>query len=273
MALGGWIKLHRALADHHIASDPDSLSVWIHLLMMANHKATKRMLNGQVIAIQAGQLVTSRRSISEKTGVQESKVERVISRLKSEQQIEQVGKSKFRLISIVNWASYQSDEQQNEQEMNSKRTADEQQMNTPGEVSISPNGDTDTQECKEGKEKNIGRKAEPRDKTRAQWIAELASLGVDKKHAGDWLTIRKQKRSPLTDTALEGVKREAVEAGVTLPEAIRIAAENGWQGFKASWLQSKTGSPGLTTSGRHHGFSDNDYFEGLNQREDGTYGL
>lgn len=145
MALSGWIKLHRALADHPVASDPSSLSVWIHLLMLANHKDTKRQINGQIVTLKAGQLITSRKSISEKTGVQESKVERVLKMLKSEQQIEQVGTAKFRVISIVNWCLYQGDEQVEEQQMNNRRTADEQQANTPGEV-------LRTEECKEGKE-------------------------------------------------------------------------------------------------------------------------
>lgn len=135
MSLGGWVKVHRALSDHHISSDPATLSVWLHLLLLANHKETKRMINGRVIAIQPGQLITSRKSLSAKTGVNESKVERVLNTLKSEQQIEQHGTSKFRVISIVKWAEYQSDEQQSEQLVNSKRTADEQQMNTPEEVS------------------------------------------------------------------------------------------------------------------------------------------
>ena len=145
MALSGWIKLHRALSDHWLASNPDSLSVWVHMLMLANHAETKRQINGSVVVVLPGQIITSRRSLSDKTGVQESKVERILKRLESEQQITQRGLSKFRVISIVNWAEYQSSEQQSEQQVNSKRTADEQQVNTPEEVL--PGGNT-----QEGKE-------------------------------------------------------------------------------------------------------------------------
>lgn len=147
MALSGWIKLHRALSDHWLASNPDSLSVWVHMLMLANHAETKRQINGSVVVVLPGQIITSRRSLSEKTGVQESKVERILKRLESEQQITQRGLSKFRVISIVNWAEYQSSEQQSEQQVNSKRTAGEQQVNTPEEVL--PGGNT--QEGKEDK--------------------------------------------------------------------------------------------------------------------------
>lgn len=119
MALSGWIKLHRAIADHHVSSDPASLSVWIYLLIHANHTETKRQINGRVLTLHPGQLITSRKSISEKTGVQQSKVERILRMLLSEHQIEQHGSSKFRLISIVKWAEYQGGEQENEQQLNS----------------------------------------------------------------------------------------------------------------------------------------------------------
>lgn len=133
--MNGWIKVHRALSGHHVASDPHSLSVWLHMLLMANHREAKRQINGRVLVVQPGQLITSRKSLAEKTGVNESKVERVLKMLQSEQLIEQHGTAKFRVISIVNWAKYQIDEQVGEQLVNSSRTAGEQQMNTPEEVS------------------------------------------------------------------------------------------------------------------------------------------
>lgn len=71
---------------------------------------------------------------------------------------------------------------------------------------------------------------------RRNWIKELVKLGVDEKHANDWMTARKQKKAPMTDTALEGVIREAAKAGITLDDAVKIAAENSWVGFKASWM-------------------------------------
>lgn len=142
MALSGWVKLHRGLSDHHIASDPNALSVWVHLLMLANHAETKRLINGRVITVMPGQILTSRKSLSAKTGVQESKVERILKMMQNEQQIEQHGTTKFRVISIRNWHEYQSAEQQSEQQVNSGRTASEQQVNTPEEV-------LEREECKE----------------------------------------------------------------------------------------------------------------------------
>lgn len=51
----------------------------------------------------------------------------------------------------------------------------------------------------------------------------------------DFLTIRKAKRSPMTETAIRGLTREAEKAGITLEDAIKICVERGWQSFRASW--------------------------------------
>lgn len=50
------------------------------------------------------------------------------------------------------------------------------------------------------------------------------------------MKVRAKKKAPLTVLALDGVKREALAAGLSLNDAIRAAAEMNWQGFKASWL-------------------------------------
>jgi len=55
----------------------------------------------------------------------------------------------------------------------------------------------------------------------------------------DFLAIRKAKRSPLTDTALEGIAREAAKAGMTLAEALTLCCERGWQGFNAGWVADR----------------------------------
>lgn len=78
---------------------------------------------------------------------------------------------------------------------------------------------------------------------------DLIAEGVDPQVAADWLKVRKAKKAPLTRTAWDGVKREADLAGMTPAQAVKSATENGWQGFKASWLQGKTGSAGQRPTG------------------------
>ena len=71
-------------------------------------------------------------------------------------------------------------------------------------------------------------------------LAALLAEGVERQVAEDWLAVRKAK---LTQTALDGVIREAGKAGISVGEAVRIAAERGWRGFKADWDWRSGGAP------------------------------
>lgn len=127
----GYIKAYRLMLDNPIVcKDSDHIAVWMYLLLNATHTQYAAMFNGQKIMLQPGQLITGRKSISEKFNISESKVQRILKLFESEQQIEQQTGNKNRLISILSWHLYQSSEQQNEQQLNNNRTTTEQQVNT-----------------------------------------------------------------------------------------------------------------------------------------------
>ena len=54
-----------------------------------------------------------------------------------------------------------------------------------------------------------------------------------------WIQIRKLKKLPVTDLAIEKMREEAKSAGLTLDQAVRKCIESGWGGFKASYLEQK----------------------------------
>ena len=127
----GWIKIHRKILENPIiCKDSDYLAVWIYLLLNATHKEIPALFKGKKIILQKGQLITGRKSMASQLKISESKIFRIINDYKSEQQIEQQTSNKNSLITILNWDKYQQIEQQNEQQMNNKRTTNEQQMNT-----------------------------------------------------------------------------------------------------------------------------------------------
>jgi hypothetical protein len=129
--VSGWIKLHRKMLDNPIVcKDSDHLAVWTYLLLNATHKEHPAVFGKEKITLMPGQLITGRIAISQKLRVSESKVQRILSAFESEHQIEQQTGNKNRLISIISWSDYQDSEQQDEPQMNNKRTTDEQQMNT-----------------------------------------------------------------------------------------------------------------------------------------------
>ena len=72
-------------------------------------------------------------------------------------------------------------------------------------------------------------------------VQDLEASGCDKQSAQDWLTVRK---SPLTVTAWQAMQREAEKAGIAVGEAVKIAAEQGWRGFKGEWLANRAAAAG-----------------------------
>lgn len=126
----GWICLHRKLLDNPICERADYLAVWVHLLLMANHKETTFIWNNKKQTLKAGQLLTGLKVLSEKTRVPQSSVYRILKYLENEKQIEQQKTTKYTVITIVNWGMYQEKEKQNGKQMENKRKTDGKQMET-----------------------------------------------------------------------------------------------------------------------------------------------
>lgn len=204
--MNGWIKLHRKLLENPIVyKDQDYFIVWITLLLMAAHEEKNVLLNGQKIQLHPGQLITGRKQLSEKTHVEQHKVDRILKVLKNEQQIEQQTTTGGRLITLINWTKYQESEQQNEQQVSNEWATSEQRVST-------------IQECKNvKKEKNkyIYAREEPLDSA-----------------IKDFVEHRKKMRKPMTDRAIElFIKRlndlsDTVDGKILL---INTAIERGWQ--------------------------------------------
>ena len=71
-------------------------------------------------------------------------------------------------------------------------------------------------------------------------LALLAEHGIEGQIAEDFLTIRKAKRQPLTETAMRLIAADAEKCGMTALQAVEYAIGNGWGSFRAEWLKNKT---------------------------------
>lgn len=60
---------------------------------------------------------------------------------------------------------------------------------------------------------------------------------VDPQIWADWLTLRKAKKAPVTQTALDSAKDEASKAGLSLEAFLRIWCARGSQGLQADWIK------------------------------------
>lgn len=130
----GWIKLHRDARDHEVFQDPDVWRLFCWCLLKANY--IEASWHGQRIA--AGSFVTGRNIAADELQISPSKWYRGIERLVALGCITVRSNSNWTTVTICNWSTYQSDEQQkrtaNGQPLDSERTANEQQMNTNKEI-------------------------------------------------------------------------------------------------------------------------------------------
>ena len=74
-------------------------------------------------------------------------------------------------------------------------------------------------------------------KKRATVVA--TPVGVSDSVWQDFKTLRKAKRAPITQKAIDGIIREANKAGWTVEQALSECCFRGWQAFKAEWVAPK----------------------------------
>lgn len=132
--MAGWIKLHRKILNSTVFDNPDLLKVWIWCLLKATHNERIQMVGLQEVFLEKGEFVFGRKVASSELKMSESKTYRLIKKLESLENLHIKTNNKFSIVTIVNWEFYQiedcNNEQQFEQQMNNKRTTNEQQMNT-----------------------------------------------------------------------------------------------------------------------------------------------
>ncbi len=82
--------------------------------------------------------------------------------------------------------------------------------------------------------------------TKKEFRKELLAHGANAQHVEDWLKVREKKRAAPTKTALNNFLIECKKHNFPIANAVKIAAEQSWSGFKVSWLKNlkTTDKPG-----------------------------
>lgn len=82
--MAGWVKLYRSIQDHWIWDNPVYLKWWLDLILMANHKPNKVLVNGEIETIDIGERLTSEVKLSERWEVDRKTVRKFLSLLEKE---------------------------------------------------------------------------------------------------------------------------------------------------------------------------------------------
>lgn len=114
----GWISLYRKIQDHWLWKQKRKFSqfeAWLSLLFKASYKDRQMMLDGKLTDLKAGEFITSEVKLSEEWGWSRNTVRKFLRTLESQKMLSRNCTRKYTSLTIVNWASYQVPQQQNEQ--------------------------------------------------------------------------------------------------------------------------------------------------------------
>lgn len=129
----GWIKLHRKIlnSDMYRSLNSKQRDVMITLLLMANHKTKRWEHDGKIYEAKPGQMVTSLKSIQENcaSDVSIQNIRTALDKLKSWGFLTWESTNKNRLVTIINWAVYQGDEDDANKQSNNQLTSHQQTTN------------------------------------------------------------------------------------------------------------------------------------------------
>lgn len=246
--MSGWIKLHRDIQDSAIASHPEYLAVWVHLMIRAQYSASECVIGRQVVRLIPGQLVFGRLKFSAETGVSENKVRAALDVMKSLGMITIKSMAKFSIISITNWKKYQEDNQQ----ITTESPALNQQV-----TSTSP-ASSHIQEGKESKEgeeikKLLPASQEPAAPKKSQLDYSCWPDQPSYQVLADWLAMRKRLKANVSQTVINRFATELVKArtyGYTVDQCLAECVTRNWRGFEVQWLLNSKQQSGGQNAGQ-----------------------
>lgn len=117
----GYIKLHRKMTEWQWYSDPNTKIVFLHILFLATHKPVKY----KKFDLKPGQAVITIRKLADDLGLSVRNVRTALDNLEATHELTRETTHSFTLVTVENWALYQSDEsemaQQTTHELTGKR--------------------------------------------------------------------------------------------------------------------------------------------------------
>lgn len=156
-----WIKIDRGIMDSYCFANANHLKIWIWMLLKANYKKSYANLKigkgSTTVMVERGQLLFGRMKAEEELGIDGSIVYRVLQRFQELGQIKIDSSSQYSIITICNYDSYQSGNQEEEQPTSSQSTSKEQPTSSECITDVIPENTSKEvlKKNKEDKEINI----------------------------------------------------------------------------------------------------------------------
>jgi hypothetical protein len=214
----GWIKLHRKILDWEWFQDSHTYHLFTYLILSANHESKR----WRGITIERGQLVTGRYKLSAQTGLSERKIRTCLERLIECNEISIKTTNRFSIITLCNYDSYQSLDNDSDQQTTNKRPTNDQQttnkrptndqQTTTNKNDKNDNNDNNDKKPLQNASHSAGTKNDFIDKIISEFQEshgdyEIVARGKERKAAGALLSKYKKKYpGASSDEVLSGLR-------------------------------------------------------------------
>jgi hypothetical protein len=99
----GWIKLHRQFLEWEWYDEPNTMRLFIHLILKANHKPKKY----RGVTINPGQIMTGQDLLSKELGISRQQIRTALKNLESTNEITNETSAQGSIIQIVKYVDFQ----------------------------------------------------------------------------------------------------------------------------------------------------------------------
>jgi hypothetical protein len=191
---------------------------WLISSAVWQHEGRTISINRKPIKIERGQLAYSLRFMAEAWKWDKAKVSRFLEHLKKWDMIETLTETGITVISICKYNDYQIGETQSETVNDEKPRQDRDR------------GETNSNNLNNFKKRKTNN-TPPKGVSKPDDVAETVW--------GDFIAHRKIKKAKVTETAIQGIRREAEKAGWEMNDALAEICQRGWTGFKSDWVNKE----------------------------------
>lgn len=124
-----WIKIHRKILEHWIYKRPEYVSIWLYLIARANWKPSKALVNGTIVTIERGEVLTSIGSLAENTHTSVQTVRTFLKLAQTDEMICVKSNTGATCVKLLNYEKLQQREENDQQAPNKRLTNDQQAPN------------------------------------------------------------------------------------------------------------------------------------------------
>jgi len=222
--MSGFIKLHRGWRDcEAFKNEPcTQREAWIWLLEHTAWKdCQRRDAQGALIEVKRGQFHTSIRTLASEWQWSRGRVERFLNDLKTSHMVSHETGHGGLMITVCNYDKYQANE-----------------------PSAGPSAEP-SEEPSAGQAQGHTRRSNKNIKENKKGVLASRPDGVSEALWDRFVQMRKAKKAPVTQRALDGLRREADKAQWPLADVLSYCVAKDWRGFEAGWVRGQLRPGGI----------------------------